>query len=448
MIERKAYKELVEWKARNGTSALLVEGARRVGKTTLVEDFARREYRSYLLIDFAKAKRDIRELILSNYDDLDALFRNLSVYYNVALHPRESLVVLDEVQLFPPARGMIKQLVADGRYDYIETGSLVSIKKNTEGILIPSEEEPLALNPLDFEEFLAACDNRKMADVLQETMDTLTPLPDALHRKAMGLFREYLLVGGMPQAVTTYLSTNSFAEADRVKRMIIRLYRNDIVRYAKGYEGKVTAIFDEIASQLSKQEKKFTLASLDKNARQREYEEAFFWLKDARIANICYNNTDPSVGLGLHREQPTLKCYMADTGLLVTHALSDRRITSDDVYRSILLDKLGINEGMFAENIVAQSLTAAGHTLYFYSRSSRDNAADRMEIDFLTIGDGLKAKVCPIEVKSKRSYSLTSMNKFKAKFGKRVGRQYILHTKNLSIDGERLFLPIYLAGYL
>ncbi|MCL2756665.1 MAG: AAA family ATPase [Coriobacteriia bacterium] len=448
MIERKAYTLLQEWKSRNGTTALLIEGARRVGKSTLAEEFAKKEYRSYLLLDFATVPDDVKELFYIYSDNLEALFRYLSTYYGMILYPRESLIIFDEIQLFPQARGLIKYLVADGRYDYIETGSLVSIKKNTENILIPSEEEPLRLNPLDFEEFLAAKGEDGLSLVLQQSAASLDPVPQAIHRKAMSLFREYILVGGMPQVVDTFVKTGSFAEADRIKRLILNLYRNDISRYAKGYESKVVAVFDDISSQLSKQEKRFTLASLGRNARSRSYEDAFFWLQDASIVNFCYNSTDPNVGLGLHRERLTFKCYMADTGLLVSHAFSDKRKTLEQVYRSILFDKLEINEGMFMENIVAQSLVASGHSLFFYSRSDREDADERMEIDFLIVDDSTQAKVCPIEVKSKKQYSITSLEKFKKKFSRKIGQQYVLHTKNISIEGDRVFLPLYLVGYL
>lgn len=448
MIERKAYAQLKEWKKKNGATALLIEGARRVGKSTLAEEFAKNEYRSYLMLDFAIVPSSVKELFDVYGDNLDALFLYLSTYYGVTLYPRESLIIFDEIQLFPKARGLIKYLVHDGRYDYIETGSLISIKKNTEDILIPSEEEPLRLNPLDFEEFLIARGEASLVHVLQQAANDLVPLPQAIHMKSMHLFREYILVGGMPQAVDTYIKTSSFAETDQVKRLILNLYRNDITRYAKGYESKVTAIFDEISSQLSKQEKKFTLASLGTNARRANYEEAFFWLQDAQIANLCYNNTDPNVGLGLHRDSPTLKCYMADTGLLISHVFSDNRSTPEHVYRDILFDKLSLNEGMFAENIVAQSLVATGHSLYFYSRSDRANASERMEIDFLIVDDSARAKLSPIEVKSNKRYGLTSMDKFSAKYARKTGRQHVLHTKNISVEQNRVFLPIYMAGYL
>jgi predicted AAA+ superfamily ATPase len=448
MFERKAYHDLLKWKQRQGETALLIEGARRVGKSTLAEEFGKHEYRSYLLVDFSVATEDVKNLFREKRDDLDSFFQCLSVYFGVTLYPRDSLIIFDEVQLFPIARGFIKQLVADGRFDYLETGSLISIKRNVEGILIPSEEEPMDLRPFDFEEFLAAMGNDLLIPLLQETANTLKPLPEALHRKCMGLFREYVLVGGMPQVVEKYRQTHDFGECDRAKRLILNLYRNDISRYANGYESKVRAVFDDIPSQLSRHEKKFNLAALAKDARRRDYEEPFFWLQDAKIVNTCLNNTDPHMGLGLYRERPTLKCYLADTGLLVTQAFADKKATSQQVYREVLFGKLELNEGMLMENIVAQSLTAAGHSLYFYSRSNREESAERMEIDFLITQDAPRTRICPIEVKSTRRYALSSLDKFKAKFGKRVENQYILHTKNIKVDGDRIFLPLYLTAYL
>jgi predicted AAA+ superfamily ATPase len=338
--------------------------------------------------------------------------------------------------------------VTDGRYDYIETGSLISIKKNTADILIPSEEEPFSLNPLDFEEFLTAIGEEALIETLRDVAENPRPLPDAIHRKAMRLFREYMLVGGMPQSVDKYRETGSFEEVDRIKRRILDLYRNDVVRYAKGYEDKVLSIFDDIPAQLSRHEKKFRVAALGKNARIRDHEEALFWLQNAKVVNLCHNNTDPNVGLGMNRDRPSFKCYLADTGLLVTQAFADRGVTPHEAYREILMGRLELNEGMLMENIVAQSLRATGHALYFYSRNSREDSSERIEVDFLVVRGALKTKICPVEVKSGRRYALSSLDKFKNKFGKRVGTQFVLHTGNVKTDADRTFLPLYLAAYL
>ncbi len=450
MLTRKAYDELVEWKQRSkGKTALLVEGARRVGKSTLVEEFGKNEYRSYLLIDFFQAPGEVRGYFEDYRADFDTLFLYLSAYYKVDLHERESLIIFDEVQMFPEARGLIKYLVADGRYDYIETGSLLSIKQNVKGIVIPSEEESLELGPLDFEEFLWGMGEQSLASLIRKHFDSRMPLPDGLHRRASGLLREYMLVGGMPEPVSIYVEQRKFAPVDAAKRRIIDLYRNDVARFSHGYEFKVVSVLDGIPGQLSKHEKKYTLSSLGKNARMRTYEEAFFWLADARIANICYAASDPSVGLSLSMEQTSLKCYMADTGLLVTLAFADGSATDGDVYRSILRGDIGINEGMLTENVVAQMLRANGHKLFFYSQSGRRGGEARMEIDFLIVRPypdaAMKPRVCPVEVKSPRQYGTTSLDRFKEKFERRIGTQYVLHPKQLKIEGDRTYLPLYMG---
>ena len=450
MLERKAYGKLVKWKReRQGATALLVEGARRVGKTTLVREFASNEYRSSIFIDFFTAPNAVKSYFEDYRDDVPTLLFYLSSYYDVNLYERESLIVFDEVQCFPLARGLVKYLVADGRYDYVETGSLLSIRRNVEGIVIPSEEERLALDPLDFEEFLWAMGEGGIARLLCTHFETLREPPADLHRKAMRLWREYLLVGGMPKPVDVYRQGRDFELADTEKRAIINLYRNDVSRFARGYESKVAAIFDEIPGQLSKHEKKFTLSSISKDARMRAYEESFYWLSDACVANVCYKADDPSVGLAMSKERTSLKCYMADTGLLVTHAFSDSGALDARTYRSLLVDDIGVNEGMLVENAVAQTLRAKGDRLFFYSQSGLDEGEERMEVDFLVARPfkdaALKPRVCPIEVKSPRQYGTTSLDRFKAKFGKRVGIEYVLHPKPLRVDGSRIYLPLYMA---
>lgn len=453
MLKRKAYKQLIDWKERSsGKSAMLIEGARRVGKSTLAQEFGRNEYRSHLIIDFFQAPKEVKQYFHDYSHNLDALFLYLSAYYAVELFERESLIIFDEVQMFPFARGLVKYLVEDGRYDYIETGSLLSIKQNVRGIVIPSEEESMELNPFDFEEFLWAMGESSLALLIEDGFSSLKPLPDSLHRKALALYREYMLVGGMPEPVRIYSEQRKFEPVDRVKRQIIDLYRNDVARFARGHEFKVVSVLDGIPGQLSKHEKKFTLSSIDKSARMRTYEEAFFWLSDARIANVCYASTDPSVGLGLSMEQSSLKCYMADTGLLVTLALSMGAVGEEDVYRAVLRGEIGLNEGMLTENAVAQALKASGHKLFFYSRSGKKDGEERMEIDFLIVrpyADAAgKPRVSPIEVKSPRQYGTSSLDKFKTAFGKRIGMQYVLHPKQMKREGERVYLPLYMAHCL
>ena len=359
------------------------------------------------------------------------------------------MLTFDEVQFYPKARALLKPLIAHGKFDYVATGSLISIKQNTDDILIPSEVESLELNPLDFEEFLLAINEEPLANMLKEVALSPSEVPDLIHKKAMKKYREYMLVGGMPQAVVEYLDSKDFQKVDKVKRNILKLYRDDITRFAKGYEGKVSAIFDELPSQLAKNEKKFTLSSLGKEARMRTYEEAFFWLADAKIINPCFNSTDPSVGLGLHKDGSTVKCYMADTGLLVSHAFADSDVSDNNLYREILVGSLSINEGMIVENAVSQALHAQGYKLYFYSRHDRNERENNMEIDFLIVPKGTsKTKVSPVEVKSGTRYKTGSLDKFKKKFSGKVGQEIILHPGNAFITGSRMKLPLYLSAWL
>lgn len=453
MLKRKAYEKLLEWKQQQaGKTAVLIEGARRVGKSTLAKEFGLNEYKSCLVIDFFQAPDEVKQYFRDYSNDFDALFLYLSAFYSVELFDRESLVVFDEVQMFPFARGLVKYLVADGRYDYVETGSLLSIKQNIQDIVVPSEEQMLELAPFDFEEFLWAMGEKPLAQLIGSSFDSLKPLPDNLHRKASALFREYMLVGGMPEPVRIYTEQRKFQPVEQAKRQIIELYRNDVARFARGYEFKVASVLDGIPGQLSKHEKKFTLSSISKNARMRTYEEAFFWLSDARIANICYASTDPSVGLGLSVEQTSLKCYMADTGLLATLALSTEATDEEGVYRAVLRGDVGLNEGMLAENVVAQCLVANGRKLFFYSQSGKKENQQRMEIDFLIVrpyaNAAEKPRISPIEVKSPRQYGTVSLDRLKETFDKKIGTQYVLHPKQMKIEGDRVYLPLYMAGCL
>lgn len=450
-MRRKIYEEILKWKKRSaGQTALLIDGARRVGKSYIAEKFAAAEYKSYLLIDFNRAPKEVTDLFENYLNDLDTLFMYLSGFYNTKLYERETLIILDEVQLCPRARSAIKYLVADGRYDYLETGSLMSIKKNVKDILIPSEEEHLKMYPLDFEEFLWALDNETLMPLIQTCYEKKQPMGQALHRKAMDYFRQYMIVGGMPQAVARYVETRDFDSIDRVKRAILELYRADIVKHAAGYEIKVEQIFDNIPAQLQKHDKKFKLSSLKKEARFRDYDDALFWLSDAMIANICYNSTAPSIGLKLNMDRLTLKCYMADTGLLISHAFDENGIVSEEIYKKLLFDKLEFNKGMIVENLVAQMLTAAGHKLYFYSNPSRDEVSERMEIDFLIAKSKISSRhnISPIEVKSGKNYTLTSLKKFRNKYAEQTDTPYVLHTRDLKEADGITYLPLYMTPLL
>lgn len=450
-MRRKMYNRLLQWKKENeGKSALLLQGARRVGKSYIVEEFAKAEYRSYILIDFNLVDPQVRDMFLHDISDINTFFLKLTTFFNTKLYDRQSLIILDEVQLFPRARSAIKYLVADGRYDYIETGSLISIKENVKDILIPSEEDHINLYPMDFEEFLWAADNETMMDLIQNCFENKKPLGQALHRKAMDLFRQYLIVGGMPQAVEAYISSRDFDRVDQVKRRILNLYRDDIRKHAQGYEMKVEAIYDELPSQLKNQNRHFKLSSLKAGARFDEYKDALFWLSDAMIVNNCYNSTEPCIGLNLNRDRTLLKCYMGDTGLLVSHTFDENGIVSEEIYKKILLDKLEVNMGMILENMVAQMLAASGHKLYFYANSVRNDASSRMEIDFLIAKSKISNRhnISPIEVKSSKNYTLSSLRKFMEKYSQQLHVPYVLHTGDLKEENGITYLPLYMTPFL
>ncbi len=456
-MRRKIYDKLLEWKKdHKGDTALLIEGARRIGKSYIVEEFARKEYESYILVDFSKVNPQVMEFFNLYLDDLDMLFMNLELYFRRKLTPRQtkgeearSLVIFDEVQFCPRARAAIKHLVADRRYDYIETGSLISIKKNVKDIMLPSEEHAIEMYPMDFEEFLWAMGDEMLMPYIRMRFDKRLPM-EAFHRRAMDYFRQYLIVGGMPQAVLKYVETRDFEKVDEVKRDILALYRNDIHKYADNQETKVAAIFEEIPGQLQKHEKKFVLSALQSEARMRDYSQAFFWLSDAKIINCCYSSTAPSIGLKLNEERTTLKCYMGDTGLLISHAFDERGIVSADLYRKLMFDKLEVNEGMLVENIVAQMLRASGHKLYFFSNSSRTSVEDRMEIDFLIAKPVTTSRhnISPVEVKSGQRYTLNSLRKCIAKYGSQLSTPYVLHDKDMKIEDGIVYLPLYMTPLL
>ncbi len=449
-MRRKIYNDLLHWKQEEqGRCALLIDGARRVGKSYIVREFAAGEYRSALIIDFSIARAEVKQLFSDYAGDIDMLFMNLMSIYNVTLYHRESLVVFDEVQECPPARQAIKHLVADGRYDYIETGSLVSIKRNVKNIIIPSEERHITLYPMDFEEFLWAVGNETMMDAIRMNYGRKHPM-GPLHRKAMELLRQYMIVGGMPQAVLAFVETKSFERTDRMKRDILALYKADIAKYATGQETHVSGIFDQIPSQLQRHERRFKLSSVSKGGRMRDFQNSFFWLSEAMTVNIAYNTTEPNVGLGMNVERSSLKCYMADTGLLLSMAFDENTIVSEELYRKLLLDKLEVNAGMLMENLVAQMLRAAGHKLYFYSNNSREEASDRMEVDFLISKSAITSRhnISPIEVKSGRRYAITSLNKMMDKYSNYLSTSYVIHTADYAEKDAITYLPVYMVPLL
>jgi len=460
-MKRKIYDQLLLWKnKRKGKSAVMIEGARRVGKSYIVEQFAKAEYKSYILIDFFKVGDDIKDLFKNYKDNLDMLFTYLSTFYSTKLYERESIIVFDEIEFCPAARSAIKYLVEDGRYDYLETGSLLGMQMSTKGkrrkdekkedYLVPSEEEKLVMHPMDFEEFLWALGQDNLMDFIRAQFIAKAPVGQSMHRKIMDYFRLYMIIGGMPQAVLEYLDTKSFEDVDRVKRQILNLYNNCIEQYAGIHTSKVKAIYEAIPGQLQLHENKFQLSDLNKDARFRDYDSSFFWLRDARMVNLAFNTTEPSIGLGLKQKDNSLKCYLNDTGLMISHAFDERGIVSEQLYQKILKDKLEVNAGMLMENIVAQMLTANGCKLYFYSNPSRENKDDRMEIDFLIAKSTITSRhnISPIEVKSSTGFTTTSLEKCIKKYATHLSQAYVVHTGDVEKQGDFLYIPLYMVPCL
>lgn len=448
IFKRKIYDRLLDWKNNvNGEKALLIEGARRIGKSTIVEEFARKEYKSYILIDFNKATSTVINAFENYLNDLDSFFMILSTEYGVKLHNRESIIIFDEVQKYPKAREAVKYLVADGRYDFIETGSLISIKENVKEITLPSEERKIKMYPMDFEEFGWALGEEQMMNYIRQCFADLKPLEQALHAKAMFLFRQYMIVGGMPKPISVFLeSSRDFTKVDLEKRDILTLYRDDIKKIKSGYRSNVLAIFDQIPAFLSKSERRVMLSSIDKNATFPKYHDTFFWLADSMIVNECFNCMDPNVGLSLNEDRSFIKCYMGDTGLLVSHAFSENEISDGELYKEMLFGKLSTNEGMIYENAVAQMLVAAGHKLYFYVHYNPEKHRNDIEVDFLLSNNSkLKYKMYPIEVKSTDRYTVKSLIRFQESFRERIGGSYVIHPKNLKVESNTLYIPAYMT---
>lgn len=445
-IKRKIYTKLLAWKNEiNGKKALLVEGARRIGKSTIVETFAKNEYKSYILIDFNKATKKVRDNF-ENINNLDLFFQTLSLEYNTKLFVRESIIIFDEVQKFPRAREAIKYLVQDGRYDYIETGSLISIRENVNAITVPSEERKIKMYPLDFEEFALALKKDILLDYIKQCFEEKRPLEQKYHSQAMHLFREYMLVGGMPQSLLAYIESHGdFEKSDLEKRDILDLYRDDIKKSAKRYNSKVSAIFENIPAFLSTHEKKIVLQEIDKNGIFSRYDESLFWLEDSMICNLCYRCNDPCVGFALNKNESSVKCYMGDTGLLVSLAFSENEISSQQLYRSIMNGKLSLNEGMLYENVISQMLTVQGRKLYFYTQYNMEKHRNDIEIDFLLSNESkTNFKIHPLEVKSSKNYTTSSLIAFKKKTGSKVEKSFIVHPKAFSIEGETIKIPPYM----
>lgn len=449
-MKRKIYEKLVEWKnISKGSTAMMIEGARRVGKSYIAKEFARSEYSSYILIDFNKEDDEFRKRFNSLRSDLDSLFLFLQEYYNTQLFKRESIIIFDEVQKYPVARELIKYLVQDGRYDYLETGSLITIMSKAKKITIPSEEESIQLHPMDFEEFLWALGDTMLFDAVKRAYASSLPVGNPLHRKLIERFRQYMVVGGMPQAVEAFVNENNFFAVEKAKRLIIKLYREDISKARKTLVEKTRRIYDLVPSQLSRHEKKFVLSDIKTGASYDNYQEAFQWLEDAKLVNLAYNSLDPNIGLKLTKDDSSFKCYLGDTGLLLTMVFDENPETAPEIMKKIAMGKLEFNKGMLIENIVAQIFTASGRKLYFYSSYSRD-AANRMEVDFLLSKSSLtnKHNIIPIEVKSSTNYTLSSLRKYIAKFDSYVTSPIVLHFNDYEEKDGIKYLPIYMASLL
>lgn len=450
MISRKIYGKMLEWKTTaNGTKALLIEGARRIGKSTVAEEFGKKEYKSYVIIDFNKASRKITECF-DDITNLDIFFQTISLEYNTRLYERESLIIFDEIQKFPKARETIKYLVADGRYDYIETGSLISIQENVESITIPSEERKMKMFPVDFEEFMSYMDEELLLEYIKEHLKEKKPMDLKFHQKAMHLFKEYMLVGGMPQAVVAFKkNSRDFAAADIEKRDIISLYRDDIKKSAKRYNSRVSAIFENIPAYLSTHEKRIILSEIESNATFAKYDDPLFWLDDSMICNLCYKCNDPNVGFALNKNESYVKCYMGDTGLLVSLAFNENEIMEQQLYKQIMDERLSLNQRMIYENMISQMIVAMGKKLYFYTRYSEEKHRNDIEIDFLLSNESkMNFKMYPFEVKSSKNYSAISLGRFKEIYGKKIAVPYIIHPKNYYKDGDIVKIPPYMFPFV
>ncbi len=451
VFRRKIYGKMLDWKKRSsGKTALLIKGARRVGKSTVAEEFARNEYESFISIDFSIAETEILKLF-DHISDLNFFFLRLQSLTGKSLTEKKSVIVFDEIQLCPKARQAIKHLVKDGRYDYIETGSLLSIRKNVKDIVIPSEETRISMYPMDFEEFLWAIGKKPVYDLIEYSFANVRSLGDDVNRAVLRYFRLYMLIGGMPQAVEAYLSHNDFAAVDAVKRNILELYSDDFRKIDPS--GRASAMFKAIPSELSRNTSGYKVGSVVENARPSRMGELFSDIGDSMTVNFANHANDPSVGLALHADYNNFKMYLADTGLFVTLAFMDRDYTENDIYRKLLSDKLSADLGHIYENITAQMLKSAGHELFYYtfkettpgSGTEGHDACRSYEVDFLL---SRKDKVCPIEVKSSGYNSHKSLDKFKEKYQSRILQNYLLYTKDLRREGDLLYLPVYMAGLL
>ncbi len=442
VFRRKIYDEILEWKDKwSSKYALMIQGARRVGKSTIAEEFARQNFRSYILIDFAHTSNAIIELFDDTYD-LDFFFLQLQQLTGKRLYENESVIIFDEVQLQPKARQAIKYLVADGRYKYIETGSLISIRKNMKDILVPSEEHKISMYPMDFEEFLWAIGDEVTIDTIKLLLQKKRAAGNVMHRQVMRIFRLYMLVGGMPQAVETYLEHNNLQAVDDVKREIISLYEEDFTKIDS--TGLAGAVYDSIPASLTGNASRYVISNTNKNASSEQMRELVPELINSYTVNIAYHANNPVVGMSLEKNLNRYKLFTADTGLFITLAFKDKNYTENVIYNKLLSDKLDTNLGYIYENIVAQMLRAKGNNLFYYTMES-DTSNHLYEVDFiLSTGD----KINPIEVKSGNYRKHKSLDVFCNKFSSRVRDKYVVHTKDYRLDNGINYLPVYMLPFL
>lgn len=440
--KRKLYNTMLKWKSeRNGDTALLIQGARRVGKSTIAEEFARNEYKSYILIDFSKVSKEVSDLF-NDISDLNYLFIRLQFIYQISLYERESVIIFDEVQLQPLARQAIKHLVKDHRYDYIETGSLISVRSRSRDILVPSEETKVDMYPMDYEEFRWTLGDTTTIPLLRTAFEKKMPLGDAVHRKLMRDFRLYMLVGGMPQAVSAYIRTNNFTAVDQAKRDIIALYEEDFGKIDDS--GRAKVLYDAIPSQLSRNAMRYQVGRAIDKERVDRLENIVKVMDDSMTVNVAYHSDDPNVGLALTKNKEYFKMYASDTGLFVTLAFKDSDITENVIYDKLLNDKLSTNLGYVYENVIAQMLRATGKNLFYHTIPYAEGKK-YYEIDFV-IPD--KHKISPIEVKSSGYKAHKSLDEFCSKFSDRIMNRYLIYTKDYKRENGVEYVPVYMTMFL
>ncbi len=439
LFKRKIYSRFLDWKEQWASSrALLVQGARRIGKSTIVEEFAKKQYSSYILINFQTDLNKVKSLF-DDITDLDSFFRSLSLIYGKKLIPHESLIIFDEVQLFPVARQSIKQLVADGRFHYMETGSLITLRQNVEKILLPSEEKTIDMFPMDFEEFLWAMGDEVTIEMIRENFTAKKPLGDAVHRKIIKDFRLYMSVGGMPQAIEELLKSNDYSRVDEIKRDILLLYHNDLKKLDSSYNLSTSLILDALPSELSSHSRLFKATALGKNSRVSRNYSSFEAIKDSMIVNIANNCSDPNFAFSLNKDISTQKIFMGDTGLLITQIFMNSKLPIEEsIYRQLIVDKISLNLGMVFENVVAQILRSKGYDLYFHNFNHH-------EIDFM-LSKG--KKIIPVEVKSSTYKNHRSLDLFCQKYSQQTGEKYVIYSKDLSVEDGVTFIPFYMALFL